>query len=555
MSGWIDYLEDYIPSDKISTIKEKNGDAIESLLKDSAIPKRTILEAMAKYFRLPYVDLTGYLPDDSAMSKVPLDLAKKFGILPLFQIKDRLYVAVTDPDDLNTLDYLRQFTGLMIEPVLALRSDITQGIGHTYLSKQQTAKTMEAFDDSKKKAQKNGYVSGEIIKPSENLDAPVIKLLNFIITQAIKLHASDIHLEPFNNKIQLRYRIDGVLHEFPPPPSHLFIPLITRIKVLGNMDVAEKRLPQDGRIEYNIDDRAYDLRVSIIPNLFGEGTVIRVLDKQGNQIELEELGFSSQMLERYQHVIKKPYGIFLVTGPTGSGKSSTLYATLKHIYSPRKKIITIEDPVEYQLEGVEQIQIHPRIGFTFASGLRAILRHDPDVIMLGEIRDLESAEIAIRSSLTGHYVFSTLHTNDSLSTITRLIDIGIPPFLVLASLAGVLAQRLVRRLCPDCKQLTELNDDARIVLGLEETPKNAMIYKPIGCSNCNNLGYRGRIAIFEFLEITPEMKQLQDKDVNPRKISKLASATGFTTLKESVMEKLFSGITSLEETLNIMMYD
>jgi type IV pilus assembly protein PilB len=555
MSGWLDYLEEVIPSGDIQTLKEKNDDSVKILLEQYELSGRDILEAMARFFRLPFVDLSGYFPDEEAKSKVPLDMAKKFNILPLFLINDRLYIAITDPDNLNTLDYLRQFTSFMIEPVLALKDDINQGIDRSYLSREQSAKTMETFEDPDKKSKRTSSTMGDIVKYTENINAPVIKLLNYIITQAIKLNASDIHLEPYDDKVKLRYRIDGVLHEFPPPPPHLFMPLVTRIKVLGNMDVAEKRLPQDGRIEYKVDNKMYDLRVSLIPNLFGEGAVIRVLDKQGKKVDLEELGFSPFMLGRYQNIIQKPYGIFLVTGPTGSGKSSTLYATLKHVYSPKKKIITIEDPVEYQLDGVEQIQIHPRIGFTFASGLRAILRHDPDIIMLGEIRDLESAEIAIRSSLTGHYVFSTLHTNDSLSTITRLIDIGIPPFLVMASLVGVMAQRLVRRLCPDCKRMVDLSEEGRAALGLREIPENVIIYEPVGCTSCDDLGYKGRVAIFELLEITQEMKELQDKRVNPKTIGKIAQANGFTTLKDSAIEKLFSGITSLEETLNIMRYD
>jgi type IV pilus assembly protein PilB len=504
---------------------------------------------MSHYYRLPSLDLEYYYPDREAAGKITEDIARRFLIVPLFQLDEKLYVALKDPDNLTVQNYIRQLTGLEVEPVLSVETDLNSSINRIYVTKEETAKEMGGY---KAKEEKLEQKQAETQIRIEDDEAPAIKLVNYMLTQAVNLGASDIHLEPFPEKVMLRYRVDGVLHEFPPPPLHIFRAVVSRIKIISNMDVAERRLPQDGRSGININNRDYDLRVSIIPNVNGEGVVIRILDTQGKGKGLDEIGFNKKMLDQYKKLIVKPHGILLVTGPTGSGKSSTLYATLKYIYTPKKKIITLEDPVEYQMEGLTQIAVNAGIGFTFGAGLRAVLRHDPDIVMLGEIRDLESAEIAIRASLTGHLVLSTLHTNDTPSSVTRLIDMGIQSFLVFSSLNGILAQRLVRRLCPSCKVKIDLTEEEIFSTGIKSLPPGVVLYGPKGCSACGNLGYKGRIAIHELLEVTNGMRRLKSEEITPEKIRDLAIAEGnFMSLRDSALEKFFQGITGIEEVLSL----
>lgn len=549
MKSWVDYLENEIDPENLKKANEeisKGKNPSKFLLDEKIISQKTLLSAMSSYYNLPYIELDRYHPEEKAISTITEEIARKFSTLPLFTLKERLYIAISDPEKLQTQEFLRQLTGLTIESVIATTEDIESAINRSFLTKEMSAQAMGTFvtEESQLNPQ-------EEIKVIIEEAAPVIKLVNYIFTQAIKLEASDIHIEPFSKTVFLRYRIDGILHEFPPPPLYLLKSLISRIKIISNLDVAEKRLPQDGRTGFILDGKEYDFRVSILPNLHGEGVVIRVLDTQGKKKDLEDLGFSLPMISAYKEMIKKPFGILLVTGPTGSGKTSTLYATLKHIYTPKKKIITLEDPVEYQLEGITQVNVNPDIGFTFAAGLRSILRHDPDIIMLGEIRDLETAEIAIRSSLTGHFVFSTLHTNDAPSAIVRLVDMGIPSYLVFSSLIGILAQRLVRLLCPKCKIQVNLNESELSSLGIAGLPQNTNIFGPVGCSYCNNLGYKGRMAIYELVNISPEIKRLPQEKISPEIIKDIANKQGFVTLRKSAVEKLYSGLTSIEEVLSI----
>ncbi|MEQ8226075.1 MAG: GspE/PulE family protein, partial [Candidatus Eremiobacterota bacterium] len=536
------------PDIKEKAIKEEDeGRDIATFLLDNKVSRKDVLSAMSHYYKLPSLDLEYYHPDIDATGKITEDVARRFLIVPLFQLDDKLYVALKDPDNLTTQDYIRQMTGLEVEPVLSVEPDLNMAINRIYLTKEETAKKMVGY--KQEKVEKKPVEAQIRIEDDE---APAIKLVNYMLTQAINLGASDIHLEPFPEKVMLRYRVDGVLHEFPPPPFDIFRAVVSRIKIISNMDVAERRLPQDGRSSINVNNRDYDLRVSIIPNVNGEGVVIRILDTGGKGKGIDEIGFNRNMLERYKKLIARPHGILLVTGPTGSGKSSTLYATLKYIYTPKKKIITLEDPVEYQMEGLTQIAVNSSIGFTFGAGLRAVLRHDPDIVMLGEIRDLESAEIAIKASLTGHLVFSTLHTNDTPSSVTRLIDMGIQSFLVFSSLNGILAQRLVRRLCPACKVKINLTEEEILSTGLKSLPSGVVLYGPKGCSACGNLGYKGRIAIHELLEINQKMRRLKPEEVTQEKIRDLALEEGnFMTLRDSAVEKFLQGITSIEEVLSV----
>ena len=535
--------KDIIANSNLSSLPG-NGEIIDFLQYRNAE-----MEALSKEYRLPIVDLDHYKPDEKAVSKVSEDLMRRFLLFPLFQIKQQLYVATATPGDPLYREFLWHLTGLNIEQVLATREAIERNINHYFLTQEKTRETFQAFSK-----ENMPVISGEETQlqlGDEN--APAIKMVQYIISQAIKLGASDIHLEAFEDTAMLRYRVDGVLHEVPPPPAHLFHSLVSRIKIISNLDIAERRLPQDGRATFSMNDRDYDLRVSVIPNIYGEGVVVRILDTKNTAMELNGLGVPVSLLARYEHLIQMPYGIVLVTGPTGSGKTTTLYATLKRIYKPEKKIITLEDPVEYKLRGVTQIQVHPDIGLTFAAGLRSILRHDPDVVMLGEIRDLESAEIAIRASLTGHLVLSTLHTNDAVSAVTRLLDMGIPNYLIFSSLLGVVAQRLVRRLCSECKVPVTPDDATLQSLNITAIPEGAVLYSAKGCPACENMGYKGREGIFELLEVTHKLKRLPQRDISPETIKKILAGKGFISMRDNALQKLFSGLTSTEEVLNLTM--
>ncbi|NPA12503.1 MAG: type II/IV secretion system protein [Aquificae bacterium] len=387
-------------------------------------------------------------------------------------------------------------------------------------------------------------------------DSKVVQLLNSIILKAVKLDVSDIHFEPYRNKVVVRYRLDGVLHEETEIPKGVYPQVVSRIKVMAKLNVAEKRLPQDGRIRVKIGKKEVDLRVSTIPTVFGERVVVRLLDKTNRVLTIEELGLLKEDKERYERIIKKPYGLVLITGPTGSGKSTTLYATLLKLKSPMKNIITIEDPVEYQIEGIGQIQVNPKINLTFAQGLRSILRQDPDIIMVGEIRDRETAEISIHASMTGHLVLSTLHTNDAPSSVARLVDMGIQPYLVASSLEGVVAQRLVRKVCPYCKEEREITETQRKLIQdvypeiSQEFPLNKLSYGK-GCEHCHHTGYKGRTAIYEIMEVDEDMKRLISKNVDTTTLRKEGIQRGMKTLIQDGIKKALMGITTLEEVLQV----
>ncbi len=388
----------------------------------------------------------------------------------------------------------------------------------------------------------------------EGSDAPVIQLLNSTFLKAVRANASDIHFEPFSDYVEVRFRMDGVLHEMNRLPKSGYPAVVSRIKVMAKLNVAEKRLPQDGRIRIKIGNKEMDMRVSTLPTVFGERVVIRLLDKSTKILSLSELGYSDDDLEKIKNLISKPYGLVLVTGPTGSGKSTTLYASLLQLKSPRKNIITIEDPVEYQIDGISQIQVNPKINLTFANGLRSILRQDPDIVMVGEIRDLETAEIAIHASMTGHLVLSTLHTNDAPSAVTRLVDMGVEPFLVASSLEGVIAQRLVRRICQNCKTEYEMSDleKAQIMKMTHLEPinlENKKLFKGTGCEECMNTGYKGRIAICEVMEVNEELRSVISKSPESNIIKQQALESGMKTLVKDGIEKALKGITTLEEVI------
>ncbi|MGE5279647.1 MAG: GspE/PulE family protein [Deltaproteobacteria bacterium] len=532
---------------------QEGGRFGEILLKLGFATEEDVVVALGKQLNLPYVSMgAGLLKpalDQNLDVLIPKEFAVKNAVLPLSKTMESITVAITDPLDVILIDNLRKLVGCEINPVIATKSEILKAVEQFYGKR-----------DILKAAVKDSYRTTEEFKSVEDFEpeelsidrlvaraeeAPVVKLVDLIIKQAIDERASDIHVEPFQDKISLRYRIDGVLHEIPPPARHLHLPIVSRVKILSKLDIAEKRLPQDGGFRVRIEGRSIDLRISIMPTIYGEKVVMRILDKEGVTLDLDQMGFFPIQIEQLRRAIYAPYGLIFITGPTGSGKSTTLYAVLSEIKSPKKNIVTVEDPCEYHLEGINQVQIKPEIGLTFASALRSFLRQDPDIMMVGEVRDLETAQICVRSALTGHLVLSTLHTNDAPSAVTRLIDIGVEPYLLMPSLLVIVAQRLVRKLCLHCREAYEPSPEERERFGFTE-----LIYKPKGCDKCNHFGYRGRTCISEVFYIDDQIRGQIVEGVDSQKLKELGRQKGMLTLYDSGLKKVREGVTSLEEALS-----
>ena len=539
----------------ISVQRQEGGRLGEIVVKLEMIKEDQMVAVLGKQLNIPYFSLgTGMLKpaaDQGLEEVIPQDFALKHAVLPLSRTLRSLTVALADPLDLILVDNLRKLTGCEINLVIATKPDIQKAIEDFYGKSSMFKDAVEASYD----LSSVGPVEVESEFEQElSLDkliaraeeAPVVKLVDLIIRQAIDERASDIHIEPFKDRISLRYRIDGKLYEIPPPAKHLHLPIVSRVKILAKLDIAEKRLPQDGGFLVRIEERPIDIRVSSIPTIYGEKVVMRILDRSQVVLDLKQLGFMGNQLEDMQKTITQPYGLIFLTGPTGSGKTTTLYAILNEIKDATKNIVTIEDPVEYKLDSVNQVQVKPEIGLTFATALRSFLRQDPDVMLVGEVRDLETAQICIRSALTGHLVLSTLHTNDAPSAITRLMDIGIESYMLAPSILMVVAQRLIRTLCPDCKEAYEPDSEK-----LKDTPVKAeLIYKAKGCTRCNNTGYKGRISIAEVLIANDEIRALINQKASFQKIREVARAAGMRTLYEASLQKVEEGITSLEEALS-----
>ncbi|MBF0510352.1 MAG: type II secretion system ATPase GspE [Deltaproteobacteria bacterium] len=527
---------------------------IDLLLKTGAASEEELLEVLAQRFNLPlFKNLKPRLSVELA-GRVPINYFKKYTIAPLNLEDGVLTVAVNDPYMINPVDEMRLFFNcLKVNRVLATRREILACIHRFYDQAGDTSEEVIQDLDAGDEASGSGDAFGE----TEDLldatsEAPIIRLVNHVLTQAAKRQASDIHIEPYQKDLKVRYRIDGILYEILSPPKRFQSAITSRIKIMANLNIAEKRLPQDGRIQIRVANKDIDIRVSIIPTAFGERIVLRLLDKTAALLGLEELGFGPKKLTVFRSLISRVNGIILVTGPTGSGKSTTLYAALNELNSVERNIITVEDPIEYQLYGVGQIQVNPKINLTFAKGLRAILRHDPDVIMVGEIRDLETVEIAIQASLTGHLVFSTLHTNDSAGAVTRLVDMGVEPFLISSAVVGVVAQRLVRIVCPKCREayhpsaeeLAEINLSPRLL-------DNRQLFRGRGCGDCFDTGYRGRTSIYEIMVMTDRIRSLVLKGADANQIRQAAIAEGMATLKQDGTEKLLAGATTVAEVLRV----
>ncbi|MCX5693456.1 MAG: type II secretion system ATPase GspE [Candidatus Omnitrophica bacterium] len=532
--------------DKALDESRKKGMSVgKVIVRSGMITEEAYAQALSEALDIPYVNLSNYIIDVETVRLIPETMANKYKAMPIFKIGNSLTVAMADPKDIMAIDELSRKAKCDIEATLATESSILNAIDQYY-------KTASSFDDVVKDIDKENRLQESRVEfDSKRLaeiaeEAPVIKLVNMVIMQAVKDRASDIHIEPEEDRLVIRFRIDGILHEMFSPPKHLEPALMSRIKVLSKMDIAEKRKPQDGRFDMKALDRDIDLRVSSFPTIYGENIVIRILDRGGIVFGLDKIGFSELIQKEFERLIKYPHGIILVTGPTGSGKTTTLYSALSTIDSEEKNVITIEDPVEYHLGRIRQSQVNPKAGLTFATGLRSILRQDPDVIMVGEIRDKETAEISVQASLTGHLVLSTLHTNDAAGALSRLIDMQIEPFLISSSIIGILAQRLVRKICDKCKE--EYGPSEDIVKGLGIDQKKGF-FKGKGCSACKNTGYRERIGIFELLIVNERIKKLIVDKASSDIIKKIAIETGMKTLRDDGLDKVLKGITTPEEVL------
>jgi general secretion pathway protein E/type IV pilus assembly protein PilB len=559
----IDTLVDmgYVTEEQLAparTEADSTGEGVvDTLVTKKVLTPSQVAQAKAAQFGVEFVNLGEMRLTDEVIQAVPRHIAKKYNVVPLYRHDNSVTVALSDPSDLDTLDSLRHLLNMEVEPRVASPDDIEEAIGKYYGAREDSvSKMIQDITEGEIQISTLAEVSAADDGSVVDADAPIIKLVNTIIVDAFKARASDIHLEPLSKKFRLRYRIDGMLHEMKGPPKRLQAPIISRLKIMSNMSISEKRVPQDGRIQTPVGGKSIDLRVSCLPTNHGESIVMRILDKEGLKLGLAELGFFTDDQQTFERLIGLPDGILLVTGPTGSGKTTTLYAVLNYINRPDRKIITVEDPVEYQLSGINQVQVSEAVGLTFASALRSMLRQAPNVIMLGEIRDLETATIAINASLTGHLVFSTLHTNDAPSAVTRLIDIGVQPFLVASSARSLMAQRLVRRVCRRCaapysppeSELRALNIDPNNV-------SNATFMKGKGCNDCNKTGYRGRFGIFEIFVIDDEARKLIYDKVPASVLRVRAREMGMRTLREDGARKVLAGMTSPEEVIRATIGD
>jgi type IV pilus assembly protein PilB len=511
-----------------------------------------VMSAIAEFHNMPFVDLKGVTIPPSVVEMVPESVARENHVMPMSHENNALQIVMSDPNDLDTIEKLRFILNKDIAPVLADREDIIAAINAHYgQSETESVDSMlSEFTDTQIDFTETEATNST--NAAEESDSPVVKLVNLLIQEAIKARASDIHIEPFGDRVRVRYRIDGVLVERDSPPRRLQAPLTSRIKIMGNIDISEKRRPQDGRIKMSVQGNHFDLRVSILPTVHGQSTVMRILDRGSIQVSIKDLGFSDDDHKRFQSIIKRPNGIFLVTGPTGSGKTTTLYAALNELNRPDRKIITAEDPVEYYLPGINQVEVKHLIGLDFSRIIRAMLRQAPNIILVGEIRDKETAEIAVQASLTGHLVFSTLHTNDAPSAITRLGDIGVPPFLIASSVIAIMAQRLVRLVCPKCKEsYTPPPAELKAAGYTPEQLKGAQFARGQGCNYCHHTGYRGRKGIFEMMAMNAGIREMTFQREPSQQIRRKARQTGMRTLLEDGLNKALRGITTLDEVLSI----
>ncbi len=539
--------------------KKEGGRLGSNLVQMGFVQEERLISFLSQQYGIPSVDVTNFEIDPEVVKLIPSEVAQKYMIIPINRTGSTLTIAMVDPSNVFAIDDVKFMTGYNVEPVVASEGSIKSAIDRYYDSADMLQTVMQDIQDEInidiiEDDIEDNIDLGEIKQAVE--DAPVVKLVNLILSEAIKKGASDIHIEPYEKDFRVRYRIDGVLYETMAPPKRLKDALTSRLKIMAELDIAERRLPQDGRIKLKMKGKEVDLRVSTLPTLFGEKVVMRILDKSNLMLDMTKLGFEPEALKKLQDAIFSPYGMVLVTGPTGSGKSTTLYSAMGQINNPEINIMTAEDPVEYNLFGINQVQMKEEIGLNFAAALRSFLRQDPDVVMVGEIRDYETAEIAVKAALTGHLVLSTLHTNDAPSTINRLLNMGIEPFLVASSVILIMAQRLARRICHECKQQVEIPEKTLIDIGL--TPKQASsitCYQGTGCSNCSDTGYKGRVGLYEVMPIDEQIRELILEGASAAEIKQIAIRNGMQSLRMSALQKLMDGETTLDEVLRVTFGD
>jgi type IV pilus assembly protein PilB len=541
--------------------QRRSGERLATVLTRLAfITEDELLDFLSRKYGIPVINLGRVEVDPDILRLVRREIVQKYQVFPVRKVGNTLTLALSDPTVVLAIDDVQFATGLHVIPVLAAESAIRAAIDHNYSSD---------VDDIRKlidQESTGGDTNLELVAQQSKVDiaelgreadeAPTIRFVNLIVADAIRKRASDIHLEPYEKVFRVRYRIDGVLHDMMNPPKQMEPAILSRVKIMANLDIAERRLPQDGRLSVKFQNREIDLRVSSLPTIYGEKIVMRVLDKGSVVLDLARLGFEEDDLARFKKIITTPYGMILVTGPTGSGKSTTLYAAIATINNPDINIITAEDPVEFNIAGINQVLIREDIGYNFAAALRAFLRQDPDVILVGEMRDLETAQIAIRAALTGHLVFSTLHTNDAPSTVTRLEDMGIPPFLISSSLLLVIAQRLVRRICLECREPVQVPVSALIDVGFRpEEAESLRVYAGKGCANCANTGYKGRISVHEIMWMIPELQEAIVRQRPANEIKDIAVKAGMRTLRQTGLRKVANGLTTIDEVLRVTFAD
>lgn len=539
--------------------QKANGGKLGSVLSNLGfLEESEILQFLSEQYGVPSIKLSEFKINPDVLKIIPPDVATKYQVMPLSVKNSILMVAMIDPTNIFALDDIKFLTGYRVEPLIASEGAVVNAIDSYYGTTTAGLENLLAGFDTEgvEYIEEDEETDINALK-QESEDAPVIKLVNAILTDAIEKNCSDIHIEPYEKSFRVRFRIDGSLYEVMKPPMKMKNAILSRIKIMSKLDIAERRLPQDGRIKLKLGKgREMDYRVSVLPTLFGEKIVLRLLDKSNLQLDMTKLGFEEKQLQDFKDAIYKPFGMVLVTGPTGSGKTTTLYSALAELNKTTENISTAEDPIEFNLEGINQVQMHEEIGLTFASALRSFLRQDPDIILVGEIRDFETAEIAVKAALTGHLVLSTLHTNDAPSTVNRLLNMGIEPFLVSSSVNLVLAQRLARKICTQCKAPIEIQKDQLEKLGvLPEEYNDAVLYKGTGCDACNGIGYKGRIALYEVIPMSEPIRELILQGASSIEIKKEAITLGMKTLRQSGITKMLQGVTTLEEVLKTTILD
>jgi len=539
--------------EKVMSAQSQNPEGLAQRLVDLGLISETVLlETLSEHLEIPFVSLKEFPQQTVMLENLSEKFMRQYKFVPLSLEDKVLTIAVSNPYDLYACDAVRMVTDYEVKINLAREEEILDAVGKLFNT--DTSSMGRIIEDIGKDTDDLSLDDEGDVDHLKDLasEAPVIRLVNLLITRAIELRASDIHLEPFEGEFKVRYRIDGVLHDVEAPPTRLQAAVISRIKIMAKLNIAERRLPQDGRIKLRVLGKEIDFRVSTLPTMFGESVVLRILDRESVILDLEKLGFPVYDLAKFRDLINKPYGIILVTGPTGSGKTTTLYAALSEINSPEKKIITVEDPIEYQLSGVNQVQVKSSIGLSFANVLRSILRQDPDIIMIGEIRDAETAEIAIHSALTGHLVFSTLHTNDAAGAVTRLLEMGMENYLISSSMLGIMAQRLVRVICPECKEVYTPEMGVMEELGVDQKDASSLtIFKGAGCEKCAQTGFRGRQGIYELLMVNDDIRELILDKAASNKIKDKGRSNGMKTLREAGWDKVRSGISTVSEVLRV----